>query len=34
MGYKCDVCSTEDAAVFCFADQAVMCAGCDSRCAV
>lgn len=33
MGYKCDMCGMEDAAIFCFADQAVMCSACDNRCA-
>ncbi|KAK9829696.1 hypothetical protein WJX72_007406 [[Myrmecia] bisecta] len=31
MGYKCDVCEQGDGAVFCFADQAVMCSRCDQR---
>lgn len=32
MGYKCDVCETEEGAVYCLPDNAVMCAACDLRC--
>jgi len=32
MGFRCDICEAQEANVFCFNDNAVMCEQCDVRC--
>jgi hypothetical protein len=31
MGFRCDICEAQEASVFCFSDNAVMCEQCDVR---
>ena len=31
MGFTCDVCASQPATLFCFADKMSLCAACDSK---